>query len=42
MRLRDFGDLQRWLRDEYLREHEWRDIPTVIEACPGVAIRLPR
>jgi Restriction endonuclease len=42
MRLRDAADLQRWLRNEYLREQEWRDIPTEIEVCPGVFIRLPR
>ena len=31
MRLCDAVDLQRWLRNEYLREQEWRDIPTEIE-----------
>jgi hypothetical protein len=42
MHLRDIGDLRRWLRDEYLREAEWRFIPAEIEICPGVTIRLPR
>ena len=42
MRLHDAADLQRWLRNEHLREQEWRDIPTEIEVCPGVFIRLPR
>ena len=42
MRLRDFEDLARWLRDEYPREAEWREIPAEIEMCPGVVIKLPR
>ena len=42
MRLRDFDDLARWLRDEYPREAEWREIPAEIEMCPGVVIKLPR
>jgi len=42
MGLRDIGDLRRWLRNEYLREAEWRSIPTEIEICPGITIRLPR
>ena len=42
MRLRDFDDLARWLRDEYPREAEWREIPAEIEICPGVVIKLPQ
>ena len=42
MRLRDFDDLARWLRDEYPREAEWREIPAEIEMCPGVVIKIPR
>lgn len=42
MRLRDFHDLRRWLRSEYLREHEWRDIPSELVIAPGVIIKLPR
>ena len=42
MRLRDFHDLTRWLRDEYPREAEWREIPSQIEMCPGVIIKLPK
>ena len=41
MRLRDFHDLTRWLRDEYPREAEWREMPSQIEMCPGVIIKLP-
>jgi hypothetical protein len=40
--LRDIHDLQRWLRDEYLRAAEWQSIPETIQLCPGVAIALPR
>jgi restriction system protein len=42
LRLHDIDDLQRWLKDEYLREAEWRGIPAEIEVCPGVSIKLPR
>jgi hypothetical protein len=42
MRLRDIDDLRRWLRDEFLQEYEWRDLPTEIELCPGVVVKLPR
>ena len=42
IRLRDINDLRRWLRNEFLQEHEWRDLPTQIEVCPGVVVKLPR
>lgn len=42
VRLRDFEDLRRWLRNDFLQEYEWRDLPTQIELCPGVFIKLPR
>jgi hypothetical protein len=42
VQLRDFEDLRRWLRNDFLREHEWRDLPRQIELCPGVVIKLPR
>ena len=42
MRLRDIHDLRRWLRNEFLREYEWRDLPTEIEVCPGIVVKLPR
>jgi len=42
VRLRDIEDLRRWLRDEFLQEQEWRDLPRQIELCPGVIIKLPR
>lgn len=42
LRLRDMADLQRWLREEYLQEQDWRELPRTIELCPGVVISLPR
>lgn len=42
VRLRDFEALRRWLRNDFLQEHEWRDLPIEIELCPGVVIKLPR
>ncbi len=42
VRLRDFEHLCRWLRNDFLQEHEWRGLPTQIELCPGVIIKLPR
>lgn len=42
LHLRDSRDLQRWLRNEFLREYEWRDIPRALEVCPGISINLPR
>ena len=40
MRLRDGEDLQRWLRDEFLQEERWRDLPDEIEVCPGIRVKL--
>jgi hypothetical protein len=42
VRLRDFEDLCRWLRNDFLQEYEWRNLPKQIELCPGVIIKLPR
>ncbi|MFZ0051680.1 MAG: restriction endonuclease [Desulfobaccales bacterium] len=42
IRLRDFEDLRKWLKDDFLQEHEWRDLPSQIELCPGVFIKLPK
>jgi len=42
VQLRDFEDLRRWLRNDFLQEYEWRDLPRQIELCPGVVIKLPR
>lgn len=40
IQLRDNEDLRRWLRDEFLREYEWRGIPRSIEVCPGINVSL--
>lgn len=40
LRLRDFNDIRRWLLNHYDNEAEWREIPTSIEVCPGVVIKL--
>lgn len=42
VQLRDIQDLRRWLRGEFSRDAEWRDLPTGIDLCPGVRIELPR
>jgi hypothetical protein len=42
VQLRDIQDLRRWLKGEFSREAEWRDLPTEMELCPGVRIELPR
>lgn len=42
LRLRDHHDLQRWLKEEFLNEAEWREIPEEVEVAPGVRIRIPR
>lgn len=40
IRLRDFTDIQRWLLDNFNDEAEWRGIPSSIELCPGVVVRV--
>jgi hypothetical protein len=42
VRLRDITDLRRWLKGELNTRDEWREIPAVIELCPGVSVALPR
>ena len=42
VRLRDITDLRRWLKGELSTRDEWREIPPVIELCPGVTVELPR
>ena len=42
MKLRDAEDLRRWLRNDFLCEHDWREIPKEIEVCRGIIVRLPR
>lgn len=42
LRLRDLQDLKRWLREDFVNEHEWREIPDQIELAPGIRIRVAR
>jgi hypothetical protein len=41
VQLRDFEDLRRWLKNDFLLEHEWRNLPRQIKLCPNVIIKLP-
>lgn len=40
LRLRDIDDIRRWLLNNFGDEEEWREIPTSIELCPGVIIKI--
>lgn len=40
LRLRGFRDIQRWLGDNFTDEEEWKEIPSSIELCPGVVIKI--
>jgi MraZ protein len=42
VRLRDIGDLERWIADNFLDEAEWRELPRQIELRPGVFVPIPR
>jgi hypothetical protein len=42
LRLRDMQDLNRWMRNDFVNESEWREIPEEIELTPGVTIKIPR
>lgn len=42
LRLRDLNDMQRWLREDFVNEHEWREIPNEIELAPGIIIPVVR
>lgn len=42
LRLRDLKDLQRWLREDFVNEHEWRELPKQIELAPGIIIPVER
>jgi restriction endonuclease len=39
IRLRDFADVSRWLKNDF-GDEEWRDLPTSLEVCPGVIVKL--
>jgi len=40
LRLRDFNDIRRWLMRNFSDDAEWREIPSSIEICPGVVVRI--
>lgn len=40
VRLRGFTDIRRWLLDNFSDEAEWREIPSSIELCPGMVVRI--
>lgn len=40
LRLRDVNDIRRWLLNNFSDEAEWREIPTSIELCPGIIIKI--
>jgi len=40
IRLRDFGDIRRWLQNDFSSPAEWREIPSSIEICPGVTVKI--
>lgn len=42
LRLRDFGDLIRWIHGAFESDAERREIPDSIELAPGVVVRVPR
>jgi hypothetical protein len=42
LRLRGLQDLKRWLREDFVNEHEWREIPDDIELAPGIQIHVAK
>jgi len=42
IRLRDFNDLQLWLRDNFWSRNTWREIPDTITVAPGITVEVPR
>jgi hypothetical protein len=42
LRLRDMKDLSRWMKNDFVNESEWREIPDQVELAPGVTIKIPK
>lgn len=42
LRLRDLEDMQRWLRNDFDNQFEWREIPDEVQLAPGVKITIPK
>jgi len=40
VRLRDLTDIRRWLLNNFEDKEEWREIPSSIELCPGVVVKI--
>lgn len=40
LRLRGFSDISRWILNNFNDEAEWREIPAMIELCPGVTVKI--
>lgn len=40
LRLRDGGDVCRWLSGDFSRESEWKELPDEIDLAPGVTVPL--
>lgn len=42
IRLRDMSDLKRWIASNFTDEADWREMPVIIELCPGVIVDLSK
>jgi hypothetical protein len=40
IRLRGFVDIRRWVLGNFSDDAEWREIPSSIELCPGVVVKI--
>lgn len=40
VRLRGYFDIKRWIENNFSDRAEWREIPSTIELCPGVSVRI--
>lgn len=40
LRLRGFDDIRRWLLNNFGDDAEWREIPSSIQVCPGVVVKI--
>jgi Restriction endonuclease len=40
IRLREFQDIRRWMFNKFDDDAEWREMPSSIELCPGVVVKL--
>ncbi len=40
IRLRDFKDIRRWMFGLFDDSAEWRELPSGIEVCPGIFVKI--